>query len=65
VRRNYLSVEDNFLGGWGPSFLQYAIWVVIRAAYTVAYIKKKMGYSLNCNPLYYMEPADRIELSTY
>jgi len=28
-------------------------------------IIKKMGYGLNRNQLYYMEPADRIELSTY
>ena len=54
-------MEDDFLGGWGPSFLKYAIWVVDR----VAYINIKMGYGLNRNPLYYMEPADRIELSTY
>ena len=33
--------EAVFLEGGGPSFLQYAIWVVIRAAYTVAYINKK------------------------
>ena len=40
-------------------------WVAIKVTYIIAYINIKMGYSLNCNPLYYMEPADRIELSTY
>jgi hypothetical protein len=54
-----------FLGGGGPFFLQYAIWVVARTAYITAYINIKMGYSINCNPLYYMEPADGIEPSTY
>ena len=65
MRRNYLLGEDDFLGGWGASFLKYAIWVVDRAAYIIAYINIKMGYSINCNPLYYMEPADGIEPSTY
>ena len=27
--------------------------------------KYKMGYSVNCNPLYYMEPAGGIEPPTY
>jgi hypothetical protein len=34
-------------------------------AYIDAYIKQKMGYSLNCNPLIYMEPAGGIEPPTY
>ena len=57
--------EAVFLEGGGPPFLQYAIWVVIRVAYTVAYINKKIGYSANCNTLYYMEPAGGIEPPTY
>ena len=51
--------------GRGPSFLKYAIWVVIRVAYTVAYINKKMGYSAIRNQLYHMEPAGGIEPPTY
>jgi len=53
------------LGGGGPFFLQYAIWVVARNAYITAYINIKMGYSINCNSLYYMEPAGGIEPPTY